>query len=114
MKSTSLLLLYIIGIISQRRNVTFFDDHDKRFESKDQSNNSLCFNFKEHRIIPTDYTIRSYPCIPNYSRRKSCVVEYSNNNDSWETVDEQKDCPFLNGDFDYYCFIDQNIIDLIF
>ena len=81
----------------QPRNVILFDDHRKWFESNEKSNNWLCIDFKDHRIIPTDYSIRSYPCSYNSHHPKSWIVECSNDNIKWEMVDEEKDFSYLNG-----------------
>ena len=75
-----------------KSNVTLLDD--KHFESKNESNARPCFDFKKHRIIPIDYTIRSYPDGTNYHNPKKLVFECSNYNDLWEMVDEEKNCSF--------------------
>ena len=56
--------------------------HLVKLYSKDQPNNWLCFDFKEHRIIPTDYTIKSYHVEKNYRSPKSWAIEVSNDNSS--------------------------------
>lgn len=67
------------------------------FTSEDLPGSWICFDFKEHRIILTDYTIRSIRGDPVHYYPKSWVIEGSTNNSSWEILDEQKDCPHLNG-----------------
>lgn len=57
----------------------------------------ICFDFKDRRIIPTDYTIRSGPWTPNCGHPKNWVIEVSNDNNEWSIIDEQKDSDFLNG-----------------
>lgn len=81
----------------QPRNVALFEDQKKRFESKDQKDGWICFDFKDHQVIPTDYAIRSYPCAPNIHHPRSWVVEGSSDNSSYETLDKQYDCSYLNG-----------------
>lgn len=43
----------------QPLNFTFFDDQNKYFLSSSNENNYLRFEFKNHRVIPTGYTIKS-------------------------------------------------------
>ncbi|KAK8887461.1 hypothetical protein M9Y10_038506 [Tritrichomonas musculus] len=79
------------------QNVIFYEDKDKYFYTSNEANSWLCFDFRERRVIPTDYTVRSCPWDPNNDHPKSWVIECRNENSSWKTVDEQKDCPHLNG-----------------
>ena len=78
-------------------NVVSYENTFGELYSKDQPNNWFCFDFKEHRIIPTDYTIKSYHVEKNYRSPKSWAIEVSNDNSSWEIIDEQNDCSYLNG-----------------
>jgi hypothetical protein len=60
-------------------------------------NNWLCYDFKERRIAPTHYTIRS-----NFGDRggwhlKSWVVETSEDGNNWREVDHQEGSDELNG-----------------
>ena len=55
----------------------------------------ICFEFQKHKIILSDYTIRSYQggsCHP-----RSWIIEGSDDLNSWSTIDEQKDCRFMKG-----------------
>lgn len=79
------------------RNVALFDDQNKNFCSENIENSWICFDFKKHRIIPNEYSIRSRNGIPNWYHPKSWVIECSNDNNSWEIIDEEKNCSFLNG-----------------
>lgn len=45
----------------------------------------------------TDYIIKSYPNGASTNHPKSWVIEGSNDDKQWEVVDEEKDCPYLNG-----------------
>lgn len=73
--------------------------HDlyKNFVSDDKPNNWLNFEFKNHRIIPTSYIIRTNEGGKNQCHLKSWVIEVSNNNNSWEIIDEEKNVSYLNG-----------------
>ena len=65
------------------------------FGSKNEPNSWICYNFKERRVAPTGYSIRtaerSYP--------KSWVLEVSNDGSegSWQVVDRRENNEDLNG-----------------
>lgn len=71
-----------------------YDDPNKRFISETQSNSWLCFDFKQHRVTVTDYTIRTDNIVG--CKPKSWVIEGSENYRSWDTIDTQNNCPILN------------------
>ena len=81
----------------QPQNVFLFENQNKFFFSTNKQNGWLCFDFKDHRVTPTGYTIRSCKYGKNGSHPRSWVIECSNDNSSWETVDEEQDCGHLNG-----------------
>ena len=86
-------------------NATIFDDQTKYFHSRDLSNSWICFDFKEHRVIPTKYTIKSeYRCGPNNYHPKNWVIEGSEDGNSWEILDEEKDCSYLNDQSVHHTF----------
>ena len=72
-----------------------FDDEEKFFQSQSEKNGWICFDFKDHRVLPTDYKIRSYCGSPNYL--KSWIVEGSIDNEKWEVIDSQEDSNLLEG-----------------
>ena len=78
-------------------NVVLYDDKSKFFNSQNIENSWICFDFKENRIAPTDYTIRSTNSSENSSHPKNWVIEVSDDNINWLTIDEQKNCSYLNG-----------------
>lgn len=79
-------------------NSILYDDETRYFLSASQKNSWICFDFKNHRIIPTNYTIRSFNASENEGAHpKSWVIEGSNDNQEWEILDQQKDCSLLNG-----------------
>lgn len=58
----------------------------------------MCIDFKQHKIIPTEYTIRTMiNCEPNYVNLKGWIIEVSNDGCYWELIDEQHNCSSLNG-----------------
>lgn len=71
-------------------NVYEYDNDDSLFYSKENGKEDqwLCFDFKEHKIIPTNYTMRS---TASFDKPKSWVLEGSNDNSKWDVIDERKD-----------------------
>lgn len=82
------------GEYYQPKNVVLFDQQNYHFESESGKNNWLCFDFKNHQVNPTDYTLRTYE---GSYHPKSWVIECSNDNVSWDVVSEENDCSFTNG-----------------
>lgn len=80
------------------KNVSDYDNSSSIFYSDQEKSSWICFNFKNHRIIPTDYQIRSYYCWGQNNYPKSWVIEGSNDNKQWEIVDEENNCSYLNGE----------------
>lgn len=64
-----------------------YEENNKDFGSDSIKNSWICIDFKEHRIQPTHYTIKSGHIYPNLPR--NWVIECSNDNDKWEIVDEE-------------------------
>jgi hypothetical protein len=60
-------------------------------------NNWICYDFKERRLVPTHYTIRSNRDDPDYFHLRSWLVETSVNRKSWREVAHQKRNRRLNG-----------------
>lgn len=69
-------------------NVVLFEDDSKHFYSKDEENQWLCFDFKQHKIILTNYSIKSDHSIYH---PKNWVIEGSNDQSTWETIDKQNE-----------------------
>ena len=78
-------------------NVIDSDENEKYFWSKDLLNSWICFDFKDRRLILSDYSIKSIDVGPNYSHPRSWAVEGSNDNHFWEILDLQQNCSYLNG-----------------
>lgn len=81
----------------QPRTVALKENPGNLFYSKNVAGSWLMVDFKEYRIIPTDYTIRSYNSGPGWHHPKSWVIEVSNDKNSWEIIDEVNNCSYLNG-----------------
>ena len=83
-------------------NVTYLFDKNKRYCSTgDEQNPWICFDFRDYKIIPSEYTLRSGDSGYN---PKSWVIEGSNDNSNWQILDKQEDCSFLNRDFNIHTF----------
>lgn len=80
------------------RNVIQYEDRNKEFCSKDVKNSWLCVDFKNHRIVLSDYSIRSFFGEKNEEHPKSWVVEGSNDKNDWEIIDEHNNNASLNGE----------------
>jgi hypothetical protein len=59
-------------------------------------NNWLCYDFKERRIVPTHYTIRTNDDSPGGCHLKSWLVETSVDGESWRKVAREEDNKQLN------------------
>jgi hypothetical protein len=60
-------------------------------------NNWVCYDFKEKRIVPTHYTIRTNGQHPNGPHLKLWLVETSVDRKSWRDVARQEGNEQLNG-----------------
>ena len=86
-------------------NAVIYEDKKKYFDSTNQPNSWICFEFKNHKIIPNSYTIRSIDGWgQNSDHPKSWIIECSNDQNSWEIVDDVKDCNYLNGSYLVHTF----------
>jgi hypothetical protein len=64
-------------------------------------NNWICYDFKERRIVPTHYTIRTHRNDLGWAHLKSWLVETSMDGENWREVAHEEDNKQLNG----YLFI---------
>lgn len=76
------------------------DDKGTSFYSDPETNPWVCFEFKKHILIPTNYTIYTNQ---HYNDIKSWVVEGSNDKQNWIIIDEHSDCNCLKNSF-YHTF----------
>jgi hypothetical protein len=60
-------------------------------------NNWICYNFKERRIAPTYYTIRTYDAGSSMFHLKSWLVETSADGEDWREVGREEDNKQLAG-----------------
>ena len=76
-------------------SVTLYDQ-EKYFVTHDKPGSWIKFEFKNHKVKPTSYTIKSREN-KIQSHPKSWVIEGSNDDANWTTLDEENNCPILNG-----------------
>jgi hypothetical protein len=60
-------------------------------------NNWLCYDFKERRIVPTHYAIRTYNFGSGNSHLKSWLVETSADGEHWREIAREEENEQLNG-----------------
>ena len=72
---------------------------DSCFASNDKDASWICYDFKEKRVLPTSYSIRSSYEGRGGTNPKSWCVEVSNDGEMWETLDTRVDNNDLNGAF---------------
>jgi hypothetical protein len=76
----------------------FFSAYRKKEEDIPHTrNNWVCYDFKERRIVPTHYTIRTFEGDPGYSHLKSWLIETSADGENWREVAREEDNKKLNG-----------------
>lgn len=79
-------------------NLFEYEDESKSFSTKSEKNAWICFEFKKHKIIPTQYTIRSINGGDSgYVHPVSWVIEYSDDSNNWEILSEENNTSVLNG-----------------
>lgn len=83
------------------KNLIQLDNLNNYFYTSNVENSWICFELKNHSIIPTHYTLRSEKSNGvGGNHPKSWVIEVSNDSNdtnSWTKIDEQKDNSILNG-----------------
>ena len=80
------------------RNAVDFNDKSKNFVSRDLPDSWLLYDFKERKVRPTNYSIRSRANIKCHNP-KNWVIEGSNSGShgDWEILDTQVDVSVLDG-----------------
>lgn len=82
---------------NQPRNIALFDEHEKRFYSGNSPGIWICLDFKDKRVSPTHYTLRSYKWDAKSIHPRSWNIEGSVDGINWVEIDNRRDCQFLNG-----------------
>lgn len=78
------------------RNIVDYQNSNY-YESDDQENSHVCFDFKDKEIQVTGYSLKSVSWGINSHNLKSWVVEVSNDQQSWEEIDKRENDSSLNG-----------------
>lgn len=89
------------------QNVILFNN-EQRYQSNNFDNSFICFDYKENKVIPTNYIIKSAKFNTNSYHPKSWIVEGSNDKSKWETCDEQNNNSSLNGNNVIHNFVIPN------
>lgn len=76
-------------------NVIEYETDQLYFYTKNSQNSWIRFDFKENRVSPTSYTLRTD--MSSDYHPKSWVIEGSNDKVNWEKIDHQTNCNFTNG-----------------
>jgi hypothetical protein len=72
----------------------FCSVYDRKSEDiSDERNNWLCYDFKDRRIIPSHYSIRT----SGYWNLQNWVVEVSGSGEKWTEIDSRMNNSDLNG-----------------
>ena len=85
----------VCAISSQPKNAVDLRT-DSRFWSRNEANAWICYDFRERRVIPTSYSVRSWHDGPGSCHLKSWVIEVSNDGHSWTEIDRRDDNNDLN------------------
>lgn len=88
----------------QPKHVILYEDKEKGFASENVKNSWLRLDFKNNKIIPTEYTIMSSSSYTNGWRPKNWVIEVSNDGSTWGVISEEKENGSLNGNFLVHTF----------
>jgi hypothetical protein len=79
---------------------TFYSAY-RRMEEDIQhtKNNWICYDFKERRVAPTHYAIRTYVGNRGSNHLKSWLVETSADGEAWQEIDHRENNDDLNGTY---------------
>jgi hypothetical protein len=75
-------------------NVAYFENHNG-FYTKDEPNSWICYDFKNMRIKPTHYSVRSRRDY-NYHHLRCWTLEGSHDGKSWVELDRRENNATLN------------------
>ena len=86
-----------------------YENKTQYFSTNSVKDSWICFEFKNHRIIPKNYTIRSHNngCTGHYNL-KSWVIEGSLDSNQWENLSEVENTSVLDGKNFSHTFAIQN------
>ena len=67
-----------------------------QYISNDEKDSWICYDFKDRRVVPTSYSVRSCGAGPAGPHLKSWVIEVSNDGSSWTEIDRRDNDKDLN------------------
>ena len=70
---------------------------DKYFQTKNESNSWIQFDFRERKVLLNSYTLKSSQYSENFGHPKSWILEVSNDGHTYTEIDRQENCNLLNG-----------------
>ena len=82
----------------EKRNAVDFETNTY-FVSQNTPNSWICYDFKDSRVSPTSYSVRSCAYGPGSNHPKSWVFEVSNDETNWTVVDRRDNNGDLNNNF---------------
>ncbi|KAK8852697.1 hypothetical protein M9Y10_017686 [Tritrichomonas musculus] len=91
----SVTSLNIFSGVYEAKNVVDFD-RDNTYFSNNVENNWIKYDFKEKKVHPTHYSIKSHTSIATPSHLKNWVVEGSNDDSNWTPLDTRNGETSLN------------------
>ena len=69
------------------------------YVSNNENDSWICYDFKERRMIPKSYSVRSNGFWPGRNHLKSWVIEVSNDGSSWTEIDRRDNNNDLHGKY---------------
>ena len=69
------------------------------YTSSNEEDTWICYDFKERRVLPTSYSVRSNDDGPGRAHLKSWVIEVSNDGSSWTEIDRRDNNDELNAQY---------------
>mgnify|MGYP002472061583 FL=1 len=90
--------MFTSSVSCRAKNVVDFDDLDSRLVTNDEENSWLKYDFKNRKVRPTHYSIRSKPDRPGSAHPMNSVIEGSNsdNDEDWIVIDGRNGITDLN------------------
>lgn len=80
-----------------RNAVDYEGKSNTQFYTQDASNQWLCFNFKNRRVKPSFYSVRSHARQSNHYNVQNWCIEGSNDGKTWKTLDTRNNDKSLDG-----------------
>lgn len=93
------------GLYGNRKLLLDIENTQNYFYPNNLPNSWICFEFKHHSVIPSNYTIRNYNGVCN---PRSWVIEGSTTGNEWDRLSEERDCTHLRGAKLVHTFAIQN------